>query len=359
MPRRHGQGARVHERAHARAPGRLHVRHPLPHLQRQPPEARRSGRDGGRQEHPRGHAAARRPRTRVLLRPRPRRAPATRGRAHREGNRRAPRVHGQRRAGLPDLRPPHGHALRRRGAAHTPGHADRRRADGRALHTRRALDRPAPARQRASDRDAAPPARSGKHRHRGRARRGHHTQRRLRGRHRAGRRSAWRARRGDRHARRYRRLRGVHHRAVPSPDALRARARSTPPPQARQDKDNGCVREQPAAGECRDRDWHPDGGHGRVRLGEKLACHGHTRAGHGQPRHARQTARRRLHQDLGAGGRGQGHQHRPVPHRPHAALEPRHLHRRMGRHTPALREPARQPRARFRAGALLLQRDGR
>ena len=47
------------------------------------------------------------------------------------------------------------HALGRRGAAHPAGHADRQLAGGRALHPRRAVDRPAPARQRAPARDAA------------------------------------------------------------------------------------------------------------------------------------------------------------------------------------------------------------
>ena len=42
------------------------------------------------------------------------------------------------------------HALRRRGAAHPAGHADRLAARRRALHPRRAVDRPAPARQRAA-----------------------------------------------------------------------------------------------------------------------------------------------------------------------------------------------------------------
>ena len=64
-----------------------------------------------------------------------------------------------------------GHPLRRRGAAHPPGDADRLQPDGRALHPGRAEHRPAPARQRAPDRHAAAAARPGQHRARGRARR--------------------------------------------------------------------------------------------------------------------------------------------------------------------------------------------
>ncbi len=79
---------------------------------------------------------------------------------------------GGRRAGLPDARPRLGHPLRRRGAAHPPGHPDRQRADGRALHLRRADRRPAPRRRPPPDRDPGAAARPGQHRHRRRARRG-------------------------------------------------------------------------------------------------------------------------------------------------------------------------------------------
>ena len=52
-------------------------------------------------------------------------------------------------ARLPDARPHGGDAVGRRGAAHPAGDADRQLAGRRALHPRRAVDRPAPARQRA------------------------------------------------------------------------------------------------------------------------------------------------------------------------------------------------------------------
>ena len=109
----------------------------------------------------------------------------------------------------------HGHALGRRGAAHPPGHADRRGPHGRALHPGRAVHRPAPARQRAAHRHARAPARFGQHRHRGRARRGHHPQRRLRHRHGAGRGRARRPGGGGRQARRDREVRGLAHGGLP------------------------------------------------------------------------------------------------------------------------------------------------
>ena len=54
----------------------------------------------------------------------------------------------------------------------------------------------------------------------------------------------------------------------------------------------------------------------------------------------------------------QGDQHRPVPHRPHPPLQPRHLHRRLHRHPRPLRPAPRIAGPGLQAGALLLQRQG-
>ena len=89
-----------------------------------------------------------------------------------------------------------GHAGRRRGAAHPARDADRQRADGRAVHPRRAVDRSAPARQPPPDRDAGAAARPRQHRDRRRARRGDDPGGRPRRRHRPRRGRA--RRRGDR-----------------------------------------------------------------------------------------------------------------------------------------------------------------
>ena len=88
-------------------------------------------------------------------------------------DRRAAALPRQRRRRLPVARARGGHAVGRRGAADPAGHPDRLVARGRALHPRRAVDRPAPARQRAPDRHARAAARPRQHRDRGRARRGH------------------------------------------------------------------------------------------------------------------------------------------------------------------------------------------
>ena len=116
-------------------------------------------------------------------------------------DRRAPAVPGQRRRRLPVDGPRVGDAVGRRGAADPARDADRLVAGRRALHPRRAVDRPAPARQRAADRDAQAAARPRQHRARRRARRGDDARGGPRGRHGPGRRRARRVRRGRRDGR--------------------------------------------------------------------------------------------------------------------------------------------------------------
>ena len=87
------------------------------------------------------------------------------------------------------------HALGRRGAAAPAGDADRLAARRRALHPRRAVDRPPPARQRQADRHARAAPRPRQHRGRGRARRADDALGRLARRHGAGRGRARRPRR--------------------------------------------------------------------------------------------------------------------------------------------------------------------
>ena len=61
----------------------------------------------------------------------------------------------------------------------------------------------------------------------------------------------------------------------------------------------------------------------------------------------------------GPGASRQGHRHRPVAHRPHAALEPGHLRRRLHADPRMVRRPARGEGARLPGRPLLLQREGR
>jgi excinuclease ABC subunit A len=107
-----------------------------------------------------------------------------------------------------------GHALGRRGAAHTPRHADRLATARRALRPRRALNRTAPARQPEAAGNPFGAPRPRQHSPRRRARRGDHPARGLRRRPRPGGGRAWRrdCRRG--HARGGRTQRGFRHRAI-------------------------------------------------------------------------------------------------------------------------------------------------
>ncbi len=91
--------------------------------------------------------------------------------SHPQGDPRAADVPRRRRRRLPQPRPRRADALGRRGAAPPARDADRVAARRRALHPRRALDRPSPARQRPPDRDARAAARPRQHRARRRARR--------------------------------------------------------------------------------------------------------------------------------------------------------------------------------------------
>jgi hypothetical protein len=68
---------------------------------------------------------------------------------------------------------------------------------------------------------------------------------------------------------------------------------------------------------------------------------------------------RPLRPHRGAGDVRQGHRHRPVAHRPHAALEPGHLHRRLRSDPRLVRGPAGVQGARLRPRPVLVQRQGR
>ena len=125
-----------------------------------------------------------------LDRPRPDDDGAPDRRPDREGDPRAADIPRQRRRRLPAARPRGSDAVGRRSAAFAAGDADRVAARRRALHPRRAVDRPPPARQRQADRHAGAAARPRQHRARGRARRADDARGGLAGRHGAGSRRA-------------------------------------------------------------------------------------------------------------------------------------------------------------------------
>ena len=290
-----------------------------------------------RAEHPPVHAAQRARGARLPRRPHAHRHRAPHRRPRDQGDRRAPALPERRRRRLPHAAARLGHALRRRGAAHPPRHADRLGARRRALHPRRAQHRPAPARQPPPHRDAPAPARPRQHGHRRRARRGDHAPRRPHRRHGAGRRRARRRGGGPGHAAGgHGRLRLAHRRLPRRPPPHRA---PRPAPHA-------------AAVVHRARRAHaqPQGhrrlvpgrrvhlrhrrlGLRQVHAGQRDPAQGHG----GAPQPGHQAARRRSRRHRRRQAPRQGHRHRPVAHRPHAAQQPGHVHRRVRPHPPAVR----------------------
>ena len=203
-------------------------------------------------------------------------------------------------------------------------------------------------------------ARPRQHRARGRARRGDDPRRRLRARPRAGRGRARRAPRRRRHARRDRRPIPSRSPASTCPARAASRCRSTggratssssPSTTRASTTCKGMARAHPAR--------HLHLRHRRVGLGQVHARQRHPLPRAGPDALSRAGPARRAHAHRGRPAHRQGRGHRPVADRPHAALQPGDLHRRVHVHPRALRADARGAHARLPAGPLLLQRQGR
>ncbi len=197
----------------------VHARGALPGLRGGPPQAREPGGDDRRAQHLRALRPGPAGRHPADDQPGAVRAGSSHRRPGAAGDPGPDAVPARCRPRLPEPQSFGGHPGRRGSAAHPPGLADRQRPGRRAVRTRRAVDRAAPAGQPQADRDPAATARSGQHRDRGRARRGHHPRGRPRGRHRTRRRGARRQHRGVRLGQRPPQVQGVHHRPVPDPQA--------------------------------------------------------------------------------------------------------------------------------------------
>ena len=152
---------------------------------------------------------------------------------------------------------------------------------------------------------------------------------------------------------------GVRHRSVPLRAQGHPRARDAPPARRGVAGGPGCPRAQPEGPRRR----VPPGllrvRHRRVRLrqvdpGQRHPLPGahaadlQVQVAPGPPHRGRRPRRPR-----------QGHRHRPVADRAHAAVEPRHLHRGLRPHPQALRPDQRGQGPRLPAGPVLLQRQGR
>ncbi len=281
--------------------------------------------------------------------------------AHPQGDPRPPALPGRCRARLPDARARLRHAVGRREPAHPPRLADRLRPHRRALRARRALDRPAPARQRAPARHAAAPARPRQHGDRRRARRGRDpappttwstsapapASTAARSSPRARPPTSWRTRTRSPASTSPASCSipmpasaaSAQRRARSSSSARAATTSRTSPPRSR----SGSSPASPASPAAASRRSSSTRSTRRWRASSTARCE------HPAPHDAHR----------GPGAPRQGHRHRPVADRPHAALQPGDLHRRLHADPRMVRRPARGQGARLRAGALLLQRQGR
>ena len=215
LTRRYRETGSEAMRAELRA---LHDEQAVPDLQRDAPQAGVGGRHDRRQEHHRDDAPLG-DRCAGVVRPPPE-APERAREPDRgpgaQGDPGAARIPRRRRARLPDARPRVGDALGGRGAAHPARDPDRLEPDGRALHPRRAVDRPPPARQRPAHRDPRAASRPRQHAARRRARRGDDPVGGLGHRHRPGGGGARRPAHPLRAAARAAREPSVHHGGVPA-----------------------------------------------------------------------------------------------------------------------------------------------
>ena len=204
-------------------------------------------------------------------------------------------------------------------------------------------------------------ARPRQHGDRRRARRGCDLGRRLRGRRRSGRRRAWRRDRRQGDAAGNRRQSEFADRAL----SLRRADGGDPARAPRADAGPGAdnrrrARQQPEEchGEHSARACSPASPASRAAANRRWSSTRSTR-----PRRAPSERRER---PAGAArahrrprGDRQGDRHRPVADRPHAALQSRHLYRRLHPDPRLVRRPAGGQGARLSAGALLVQRQGR
>ena len=99
--------------------------------------------------------------------------------------------------------------------------------------------------------------------------------------------------------------------------------------------------------------------HRRLRRRQVDAADRHALQGDRAQAQQRQRGRRPARPHRGPRAYRQDHRHRPVADRPHAALQPRDLYRRVHADPRMVRRPARSQGARLRARPLLLQRQGR
>ena len=290
------------------------------------------------------------------------RARAADRRARPQGDPGPARLPARRRPGVPLARPRRGHAVRRRGAADPAGHPDRLRAGRRPVRARRAEHRPAPARQPPAHRHPDPAARPGQHPDRRRARRGHHPRRRLGGRHRPAAPASTAARSCTP---------GRSPGLLTHPDSLTGMYLSGPagdrrsrPSGGRPTRTGRSPSSAPASTTCAASTCRFPLGclvarHRRQRLGQVDAGQRHPLHGAGEQAQRRPAGAGPAQDGHRAGAPRQGRARRPEPDRPHAAVQPGDVHRRLRPHPPAVRRDDRGEGPRLPARPVLVQRQGR
>ncbi len=208
------------------------------------------------------------------------------------------------------------------------------------------VDRPAPARQCPAPGNAQAAARPRQHRDRGGARRGRHPHRRPRARHRPRRRHPRRPRGGGRHGGGPDRRAQLVDRQISLRRALRAGARAAPVQQAARHQGGQRARQQSQRHRRRDPARPVHLRHRRFRRRQVDFAHRHALQRGGAQAQRRLARPRPARPHRGAGAHRQDHRHRPVADRPHAALQPGHLYRRLHADPRMVRRPARESKAR-------------
>src|SRR5882762_3842778 len=352
---------RVQLRYLSRVDNAIYVRHALRHMPRQASAPRITRGQARRLVHRRFHRALaqrRTPRRRQNSRaahraPKRNRCPSPRRsfRAHRFPPRRGSRL-----SQLGSLRR---HTFRRRSPAHPPRHANRLASSRRSLCSRRAQHRPPRPRQRAPSRLARTASQPRQHRSRRRTRRRHHPPRRFR-------RRPWPRRRQRRRLPRRpgqtsanRSHSRIPHRSIPQRRRKNRRPGKTPQPQRQSHPNSRREREQPQRSRRHAAARPAHRRHRRLRVRQIHACQRHSLSRARAKTLSLVRSARRASRNYRLRAHRQSHRNRSSPNRSYAALESRHLYRRLRAYSRSLCHASGIARTRLPPRPLQLQRQGR
>ena len=152
---------------------------------------------------------------------------------------------------------------------------------------------------------------------------------------------------------------GLAHRQISHRRARASRSRSAADQAAPHAEGRQRARQQPEERHRRNPARPVHLRHRRLRRRQVHAAGRHALQGDRAQAQRRERSPRPARPHRGARAPRQDHRHRPVADRPHAALQPRDLYRRLHADPRMVRRPARGEGARLRARPLLVQRQGR